>query len=396
MFFDRKAVKLSAKEAVRATRPGARLVTLAYTLLSGVAPGLIILLTMFLTPTMRALDRLLVMVLEDFQFLNEEPSLVTDTLGQIGGGFFLLLFVTVLARLFKVVMDYGYMGWSLKVWRREEAGYGHLFAGLSSVGRVLGSGVMVGVFTFLWSLIPTGIGAVLMSFTGYGQTADILDPIIQAAVSVCTAFIAYRYSLTPYFIMTEPNMGVFEAITASKTAMRGNLGKRFVLGLSFLGWYLLLFVILYMGMVLGVVAGIFPIAADLGPGLDYLSDVEALRMVVYPLIVWLLGGAAVAWLASLPLSLWLTAYRQTAFAGFFAAATGQSVERPAPAVEYFYNGAAPPVPPAPPAPPVPPAPDIPPAPPVPPAPPAVPETPADIPGPTEGAEGESSQEQEEL
>jgi uncharacterized membrane protein len=49
----------------------------------------------------------------------------------------------------------------------------------------------------------------------------------------------YSYAMTPFVLAENPGMSASDAITESKTLMRGNKWKLFCLEFSFIGWYLL-------------------------------------------------------------------------------------------------------------------------------------------------------------
>lgn len=354
MNYDRKTLKLAAKAAVYKTRPGARLVTLVYTLLASVVPSAILLIAMFVTPLMSTLTRFFYFAIDD-PWILEDPYFVMQLLGDLGVGFVVHLFLSILLGLVETVLSYGYVGWSLKVWKGEETSYSNLFDGFPQVNRVLGSGIMVGIFTALWSMIPYGVSALILALLGDGEGAGVVSNLLSMATSVCVMFIKYRYSLTPYLIMSKPDMGVFESISASKKAMKGNLGKRFVLDLSFLGWGMLVAGIIYIFMIVGLVAGVFQMMGAMAAyGPVEPSAGEALNMVL-PMLGWMFGMAILGAIVSLPLYLWVVAYLQTTYAGFFLMVTGQ---------ERVADSGAPAIPPAPPIPPVPTIPPAPPAPPV--------------------------------
>lgn len=68
------------------------------------------------------------------------------------------------------------------------------------------------VFTFLWSLL------------------FFIPGIIKT----------YSYSMSPYIMAENPNIGALEAITKSKEMMKGHKFELFILDLSFIFWYLLI------------------------------------------------------------------------------------------------------------------------------------------------------------
>ncbi len=71
--------------------------------------------------------------------------------------------------------------------------------------------LLVGIFTFLWSLL------------------FIIPGIIAA----------FSYAMTPYILEENPNMPVLEAIRRSKEMMHGNKWRLFCLYISFIGWAIL-------------------------------------------------------------------------------------------------------------------------------------------------------------
>lgn len=71
--------------------------------------------------------------------------------------------------------------------------------------------LLVGVFTFLWSLL------------------FIIPGIIKY----------YAYAMTPYIIAEDPEIDAMAAIAKSQEMMRGHKMELFILQFSFIGWYLL-------------------------------------------------------------------------------------------------------------------------------------------------------------
>jgi uncharacterized membrane protein len=94
------------------------------------------------------------------------------------------------------------------------------FKGFSDILRATGATFMVGLFTFLWSLL------------------FIIPGIIKA----------YSYGLTLYIIAEDPEIRVMDAITKSREMMNGYKMKRFLLDLSFIGWGILCIFTLFIGL----------------------------------------------------------------------------------------------------------------------------------------------------
>ena len=87
---------------------------------------------------------------------------------------------------------------------------GNLFD-FSNYWRKVGGMLLVGIFTFLWSLL------------------FIIPGIIKA----------FSYSMTPYILDENPELGASEAIHRSRMMMKTHKFDLFWLYLSFIGWWLL-------------------------------------------------------------------------------------------------------------------------------------------------------------
>ena len=334
MNYNRVELKKSAKEAVRLNRPRPMLTMLVFLLVAELVPAAILWL----------LSMPLFGMLETAITYANMPEVLSGILARQAPGvlicLLLLPLVAIVITLYQGVMNYGLAGYSLKVSSRRGARPGDLFAGFRSLGRVIGSAIMVAIFMGLWMLglgvaagLLTLITVQIMGMGSFGVVLGaLLDLAIVAGVIIGSVFVGMRYSLTPYFIMDHPEMGVFEAITASKRTMKNRIGKAFVLQLSFIGWDLIRVVVVWVGAIVGMVIGVASIDPDVMDTLMawermgmaeemvrlYLRDVmEALR----PVFIGTVCGVLVPWLATLPLGLWVTAYRNTAYAGFYLHAT---------------------------------------------------------------------------
>lgn len=86
-----------------------------------------------------------------------------------------------------------------------------LFSRFHIFWKGFGLQFMMGLFTFLWTLL------------------FIIPGIIAA----------YRYAMAPYILDDNPDMPVMEAISRSKEMMDGNKWRLFCLDISFIGWSIL-------------------------------------------------------------------------------------------------------------------------------------------------------------
>lgn len=227
------------------------------------------------------------------------------------GGFVL----SIVLALWRSVMDVGYKGWCLGMVRRENPPVGKIFCALPLIGPVLLTRLLTGLFVFLWGLL-VAMGYGVMLFAGIAlmtATDSVLIglPLILVAV-VCLAlgiiWVSVRYALVDYVLLDKGFSGM-EALRENKRLMKGNTGRVFLLQLSFIGWYLLLFIMIYAGIMLALIPLIMQASAPSTGGLIAASGFALLVL------------AAVAVGVSV-LSLWLRPYVTGSMARFYDWAGG--------------------------------------------------------------------------
>ena len=119
--------------------------------------------------------------------------------------------------IFSGVLSVGMMVILLQISRYGTSKIESLFDGFrKGLGNNIVAGILVGVFTFLWSLL------------------FIIPGIVKS----------YSYSMTFYILADNPDMSPTDAINESRRMMDGNKWRLFCLDLSFIGWYLLSFLTL--------------------------------------------------------------------------------------------------------------------------------------------------------
>lgn len=99
----------------------------------------------------------------------------------------------------------------LRLVREESIDIGMLFKGFDDFMRSFVAGLLVAIYTLLWTLL-------------------LIVPGIIAGLS---------YSMAFFILSDNPNIGPNEAIGKSKEMMRGHKMELFLLQLSFIGWILL-------------------------------------------------------------------------------------------------------------------------------------------------------------
>lgn len=110
------------------------------------------------------------------------------------------------------LLSVGFAAFFLDALRSEKASFDSFFKGFTEyLGTKLVSMLLVGIYTFFWTL--------LFYIPGIVKT--------------------YSYAMTPYILLDKPELSANEAITDSRMMMRGHKMELFLLDLSFIGWILL-------------------------------------------------------------------------------------------------------------------------------------------------------------
>ena len=110
------------------------------------------------------------------------------------------------------ILGVGLFGVYLNIIRVQHAKIEDLFDGFRfGVVNNLLAGILVPIFTFLWSLL------------------FVIPGIVKA----------YSYSMTFFILKDHPEMSATDAITESRKMMNGNKWRLFCLDFSFIGWILL-------------------------------------------------------------------------------------------------------------------------------------------------------------
>ncbi|HHW90539.1 MAG TPA: DUF975 family protein [Clostridiales bacterium] len=139
-------------------------------------------------------------------------TIVLMAIGGTGFGFFILGPFYV-----------GTMLYYLRAIRKEELGYGALFEPITKndIIRTIILYILKILFIFLWTLL------------------FFIPGIIKS----------YSYAMAEFIAIDNPNMSAEDCITQSRKMMKGYKFKLFLLDLSFIGWWILAVVIIFVGAV---------------------------------------------------------------------------------------------------------------------------------------------------
>ena len=343
MLYDRVRLKQNAKAAMAHANPKTWLVTLVFVLLTGAVSGTLGALAP--NPMGEYVGALVAGMLEKGSYQPTLGDLLPGgvaapaAIGAMGLTVVFSLAAVAVSVIFSVVMSCGYCRYALEVYRREPyAGAGSIFKGFPRFPAAVGSSVLVGIFSLLWGLLIYGVDifitALVLFLTDGSRVGTWIGlAVLFAAATLVHTLVTYRYSLTPYFVMDDDKLPALQAITASVQAMKGNAWKRFVLGLSFLGWELLRWLIT---LAVAAVGGVFTfliagssLEAVTHPGYGY--SYAQVGMAMVGLVVAISVVVIIAVLAQLPLELWLISYKNVAYAGFYQLLAGKEEKKPTPA-----------------------------------------------------------------
>ena len=126
----------------------------------------------------------------------------------------MVIVVTILNVIYLAVgsaVSVGYSQFNIDIIDGKKPRLEVLFESFNRWGAAIIARLLINIFTALWSLL------------------FIIPGIIAA----------YSYAMTPFVMAEKPGMSASDAITESKTLMRGNKWKLFCLEFSFIGWYIL-------------------------------------------------------------------------------------------------------------------------------------------------------------
>ena len=226
---------------------------------------------------------------------------------------FMPLFANLLLTLLGVVLAFGYKWWSLRLYRGQDTDWGNLIDGFSMAGRVVWMEVLILLRIVGWAMLGSIGIAMLMVPLSLLDSVGFVWLSVLLLVGVIVAFciwLTYRYALAPYLLMDHPQQGASRAVVESVFRMKGFKWQMFKLDLSFLGWYLLNWII---SMVV-----LYPFVGqalqELLPILGTLTDPQAAIMAV---VNSNMVGNLLSTLATFPLLVWLMPYHSLATAGFY-------------------------------------------------------------------------------
>ena len=237
-----------------------------------------------------------------------------------------LMFFQLLLSLYTTVVHFGLCLWALWTYRQLDPDVNALMQGFSVAGRVILMQLGVYIRVVGWYFAVAFLLAMpvfILLISGAGAGLGMFTILVFAAGLIATIIVLkLRYSLAPYLLADRPDDGPTASILRSAALMRGWKWDLFKLEFSFVGWELinLMLTLVVMLFFLDRAGLSFPQIFQ-----DQALFNQAMDVVYSP------PAMILSTLATVPISLWLLPYRQTARAGFYDArllAAASEADRP--------------------------------------------------------------------
>lgn len=232
----------------------------------------------------------------------------------VPAGSFLQPFFQLLLMLYTTVVRFGLCLWALWTYRQLDPDINSLMQGFSVAGRVLLMELGIYVRVLGWYFLVAILlymPVFILLIGGAGSGLGMFSLLIFFAGLIATLIILQlRYALAPYLLADRPDDGPTLPIYRSVSLMKGWKMELFKLEFSFLGWELINLLLSFVVVLFFLDrAGLsFPQII-----LDQIAFNQAMN-VYYSAPVVILKT-----LATIPVSLLLLPYRETARAGFYDA-----------------------------------------------------------------------------
>lgn len=215
--------------------------------------------------------------------------------------------LSIIVSLWQSAMAVGYEGWCLDMVRDAHPPVGRIFCALPRFVPVLVTRFLTGLFEVLW-VIPVFLGYAAILFVAVFLDVPVLSGLLMAAdvaaLVVGVVWVTMRYALVDYVLLDKGLTGM-DAIRESKRLMKDNIGRGWVLQVSFFGWYLLMIGMIYVGAFLAL----FPIIGMYVSGGGTGGWVAASGFALLVVVVGVIGVQV--------LMLWLEPYTTGAMAKFY-------------------------------------------------------------------------------
>lgn len=275
MEYQRTALKQAARRAMRETKSSPRLVALLFSAMIVIIPRLVEEALSELSGFSDLTTEFLRLVQNQTNPENILPYLLWSfPPGRIWTSILVGCVLAIVLRfLWLRLMSVGYYQYCLSLVRGRNPGAGEIFSGFPKAGRVLLTTLLCLGIELLW-LLPfvaaevVVLVALALLFSSVPAVMVFLMMVSYVGMMVGFEWVVLRYTMVNFLIMDQDLTGM-AAVRESKRMMQGNIGKLFVLKLSFIGWYLLRLGIVLAALLIGYLM-LVPVIVSNGSNIDAL------------------------------------------------------------------------------------------------------------------------------
>lgn len=187
-------------------------------------------------------------------------------LGNLMGESILSVIYEAIVLIFTLPLSYGVVASTMKIVRNEDVSATDFlkigFSNIKSTWRVTGRTIVKMLLPVICLIISYAIlfTSLLLVFEGSkgteGTILFIVSTILVVASLIWTVIKSFSYSLTFYILYDKQDATGKEITEKSAELMKGNKLTLFLLSLSFIGWYLLIYLAALVSVIiLGELAG---------------------------------------------------------------------------------------------------------------------------------------------
>lgn len=124
------------------------------------------------------------------------------------------------------------------------------FAFRNHAGKFILVALALGLISVIL-MSPNFIISYAMNYTGdysYQNFYFVFNLVYMIIMMLVSIYFGLTYGQFYLILVEDPEKGIIEALLESRDLMRGNRGRFFVLGLSFIGWFMLVYLTFGIGL----------------------------------------------------------------------------------------------------------------------------------------------------
>lgn len=166
---------------------------------------------------------------------------LSDSIAAVGRNYLVLFFLSLVVQLVTVLLNLGYMDFSLRLSRKEDFRLNVLLSGFSLWGKGILLYLLVSVLLALWSsLFAMPVSYLLVMLLAAGTIGeDLVYGLLLAYIALIMFIVSYRYRMAWFVLLDDPELSARQVLHQAKAINKVHRWRLFLLDLSFLPWLLL-------------------------------------------------------------------------------------------------------------------------------------------------------------